>query len=106
MKHPLKPLLATALIAAGFSFATPALADGKVTCRSGPKPQWQDIKQLEAKLLREGWTIRKAKVARDCYEVYGKTPEGDNVESFHHPVTLQKILVLKRGRELFRAAGY
>jgi hypothetical protein len=102
----MKLWLATALLAASMAYSAPALADGKVTCRSGPKAQWQDVKKLEAKLLSEGWTIRKAKTARDCYEVYGKTPEGDNVESFHHPVTLQKILVLKRGRELFRAAGY
>jgi hypothetical protein len=88
------------------ALSAPALADGKVDCRSGPRSGWQDVAKLQAKLLAEGWTIKKAKIARDCYEVYGKTPEGDNVESFHHPVTLQKILVLKRGRTLFRAPGY
>jgi hypothetical protein len=98
--------IAAIALAACAGLATPAYADGKVECRSGPRAGWQDIKKLEAKLLGEGWAIRKAKIARDCYEVYGKTPEGDNVESFHHPVTLQKILVLKRGRTLFRAPGY
>ena len=98
--------ISLAALAACLSLTSPAYADGKIECRSGPRAQWQNIKVLEAKLLAEGWTIRKAKIARDCYEVYGKTPEGDNVESFHHPVTLHKILVLKRGRTLFRATGY
>lgn len=93
-----------ALCTAGFS--TPALADGKIECRSGPRASWQPIANLQAKLLAEGWTIRKAKIEGDCFEVYGRTPEGDNVESFFHPQSLQKILVLKRGRELFRATGY
>lgn len=105
----MKKLIAIALVASAGGLAAvsvPALADGKVTCRSGPRTGWQNIEKLKEKLIAEGWAIRKAKIARDCYEVYGKTPEGDNVESFHHPVTLQKILVLKRGRTLFRAEGY
>lgn len=101
-----KLIIASAALAAVALTSQPALADGKVDCRSGPQGGWQPIAQLRAKLEREGWSIKKAVRARDCYEVYGRTPEGDNVESFHHPVTLQKILVLKRGRELFRAAGY
>jgi hypothetical protein len=101
-----KLCIASAACAALAAISQPALADGKVACNSGPQTGWQPIAQLRAKLEGEGWTIKKAHKARDCYEVYGRTPEGDNVESFHHPVTLQKILVLKRGRELFRATGY
>ena len=78
----------------------------KANSGGGPRAGWTDIEQLKQKLVAEGWTIKKAKPTRDCYEVYGKTPEGDNVESFFHPVSLAKILVLKRGRELFRAPGY
>ena len=86
--------------------ATPALAHGRIDCRSGPQSGWQPIEALTSQLVAQGWEIKKAHRERDCYEVYGKTPEGDNVESFFHPVTLEKILVLKRGRELFRAPGY
>lgn len=92
--------------AAGLAIASPALADGRITCGGGPREGWADVERLKQKLIAEGWTIKKAKPTRDCYEVYGKTPEGDNVESFFHPVSLKKILVLKRGRELYRAPGF
>lgn len=95
-----------AAAAACLAVASPALADGKINCRGGPRADWTSIERLRQKLTGEGWTIRKAGVTRDCYEVYGRTPEGDNVESFFHPVSLDKILILKRGRPLYRAPGY
>lgn len=84
----------------------PAQADAKIWCKGGPQTGWTSIGRLKTKLTNEGWKLKKVKKVRDCYEVYGKTPEGDNVESFFHPVTLQKLLVLKRGKTLFRAPGY
>lgn len=102
----MKKLLVVAALAAAFGVASPAFADAKISCGAGPKTGWLKIDRLTAKLTAEGWKIKKAHPARDCYEVYGKTPEGDNVESFFHPVTLQKILVLKRGKTLYRAQGY
>ena len=102
----LTALAALAGIAGSLALASPAFADGKIACRGGPKSGWTDIAKLKDKLTREGWTIRKAGPTRDCYEVYGKTPEGDNVESFFHPVTLDRILILKRGDTLYRAPGY
>ena len=103
-----KLVLATAVagMLGSLALSSPALADGKINCGGGPRSGWTNIETLKQRLIAEGWEIKKAKPTRDCYEVYGKTPEGDNVESFFHPVTLQMILVLKRGRELFRAQGY
>lgn len=98
--------LSAAAVLASLLIAQPVLADGKISCRGGPRTGWANIETLKQRLIAEGWQIKKAKPTRDCFEVYGKTPEGDNVESFFHPVTLAKILVLKRGRELFRAPGY
>ena len=97
---------ACAAALAGLALSGPALAHGKVNCGGGPRTGWTSVEALKKKLVAEGWTIKKAKPFRDCYEVYGKTPEGDNVESFFHPVSLKKLLVLKRGRELFRAPGF
>jgi hypothetical protein len=97
------PLLALVAMSAG---STPAMADAKIWCKGGPVAGWTSIGKLQSKLTAEGWKLKKVKKVRDCYEVYGKTPEGDNVESFFHPVTLQKLLVLKRGKTLFRAEGY
>jgi len=102
----MKLTLALAAMTVGMFTATTASAHGKINCGGGPREGWTDVEKLKAKLVKQGWTIKKAKKVRDCYEVYGKTPEGDNVESFFHPVSLKKILVLKRGRELFRAEGY
>ena len=61
---------------------------------------------LTEKLVKEGWTVRKAKVDGGCYEVYGATPEGVRVEAYFHPVTLEKLYVAKRGQVLFRKDGY
>lgn len=101
-----KLVLTAAGVLGALVLASPAAADGRINCGGGPQSGWTSIEKLKQKLVAEGWEIKKAHPTRDCYEVYGKTPEGDNVESFFHPVTLQKILVLKRGRELFRAPGY
>ena len=60
---------------------------------------------MTKKLTKEGWTVRKSKVDGGCYEVYGTTPEGDRVEAYFHPVTLEKLYVGRRGEVLFRKAG-
>lgn len=80
-----------------------AFAHGNVTCNSGPKEHWKTLDALKAKITAEGWKISKAHPSKDCYEVYGVTPEGYKVESFWHPVTLEKVLVLRRGQVLYRA---
>ena len=102
MKKFIAPVLAFSLLAA----AAPVIAHGKLSCKSGPKTGWQNIDKLTSKLKAEGWTIKKAHPEKDCYEVYGKTPDGDNVEAFFHPVSFKKIMVMKRGTTLFRAPGY
>ena len=80
-----------------------ASAHGNVKCNSGPKDQWKPLDALKAKLTAEGWKVTKAHPSNDCYEVYGITPEGDKVESFWHPVTFEKQLVLRRGQVLYKA---
>jgi hypothetical protein len=93
--------------AAAISFAaTPASATGAVKCKAGPVSGWKTQDVLKAKLVKEGWTVRKSKVDGGCYEVYGTTPEGDKVEAYFHPVSLEKLYVARRGEVLFRKAGY
>ncbi len=96
----------TVIAAAALGLCAPAFAHGNVTCGSGPQSGWKPIEALKSSIVAQGWTIKKAKPHRDCYEVYGKTPEGDNVEAFFHPVTLEKILVLRRGQVLYAAPGH
>lgn len=99
-------LSAAAFIAAAVTPATPAYATGAVTCKAGPPAGWKSRADLEAKLKKEGWTIKKSKVDGGCYEVYGTTPEGARVEAYFHPVTLEKLYLSQRGKVLFRKTGY
>ena len=39
-------------------------------------------------------------------EVYARTANGQAVEAFFHPVTLKKLLVLRRGKEIYCAPGF
>ncbi len=101
MKYPaITATLAAAVLSIGFS--TPAHATGKMKCEAGPESGWVSRADLEADLVAKGWKVKKSKVDGGCYEVYGTTPEGDRVEAYFHPVSMEKLLVLRRGKELFR----
>ncbi|WP_430417210.1 PepSY domain-containing protein [Parasphingorhabdus sp.] len=82
--------------------SAPAFATGKMTCEAGPQSGWKTRTELEENLVQQGWKVKKSKVDGGCYEVYGTTPEGDRVEAYFHPVSLEKLLVLRRGKELYR----
>jgi hypothetical protein len=101
----LLPLALLAASAAAFA-ATPASATGAIKCKPTPQSSWKSQDALKAKLVKEGWTVRKSKVDGGCYEVYGTTPEGDRVEAYFHPVSLEKLYVARRGQVLFRKEGY
>jgi hypothetical protein len=52
--------------------------------------------------VKQGWQVRKSKVDGGCYEVYGTDEKGNRVEAYFHPVTLEKLLVSRRGQVLFK----
>lgn len=97
---------ATALAALSLAAASPALADGDVHCNAGPRETWKPIADLRKKAWMEGWTVQKTQIEGDCYEVYARTESGQAIEAFFHPVTLQKLIVFRRGKEIFRARGF
>lgn len=99
------PLALAAAIVAVLPSA-PASATGAIKCKAGPQAGWKSQDVLKAKLVKEGWTVRKSKLDGGCYEVYGTTPEGDRVEAYFHPVSLEKLYVARRGQVLFRKPGY
>ena len=92
--------------AASLAAAVPTSATGVIKCQAGPQSGWKTQDALKAKLTREGWQVRKTKPDGGCYEVYGTTPDGDRVEAYFHPVTLEKLYVARRGEVLFRKPGY
>ena len=98
--------MAAAFSAALITVSSPARADGDIVCNAGPKDSWKPIADLKKKAWKEGWKINKAQVEGDCYEIYAVTEEGQAVEAFFHPVTLQKLVVFRRGSEIYRAKGF
>ena len=90
------------LAATALAVASPALATGKMTCNAGPQKTWRSQDALKASLVKQGWQVRKSKVDGGCYEVYGTDPQGNRVEAYFHPVSLEKLLVSRRGQVLFR----
>lgn len=85
---------------------SPAHADGDVRCDAGPTDTWQPLPKLRKKVWLEGWTAQKVQIEGDCYEVYARNENGQAIEAFFHPVTLEKLLVFRRGTEIFRAKGF
>jgi hypothetical protein len=91
------------ILAAGVALsASPALATGKMTCDAGPQKGWKSQAALQKTLKKQGWQVRKSKVDGGCYEVYGTDPKGNKVEAYFHPVTLEKLLVSRRGEVLYK----
>ena len=91
-----------AIAAAALAASSPALATGKMTCNAGPQDKWKTQKVLQQTLVKQGWQVRKSKVDGGCYEVYGTDPQGNRVEAYFHPVTLEKLLVSRRGEVHFK----
>lgn len=71
--------------------ASNAWAHGNVKCTTLPKEQWKPHTELEAKLVKEGWQIRRMEKTDSCYEVYAKDPKGKRVEAFFNPVTFERV---------------
>lgn len=99
-------LLTLAASIASVAYAPAAWADGDVRCNSGPQERWKPQPALRKKAWLEGWTVQKTQIEGDCYEVYARTETGQAVEAFFHPVTLQKLVVYRRGQEIYRAPGF
>ena len=68
-----------------------ALAHGEVKCTTLPASQWKPHTELQQKLTREGWVIRRIEKTATCYEVYAKDPQGKRIEAFFDPVTFARV---------------
>ena len=88
-------------IAVPLALAAPATATGLYQCESGDRIGWKSQEELEDQMVADGWTVRRIKEDGGCYEAYGTTPEGQRVEAYFDPVTLEMLLVARRGEILF-----
>lgn len=80
-----------------------ASASGMVECNTKDESKYQAKDVLEKQLTSKGWKVRKIEIDEHCYEVYGTTPNGEKVEAFFNPVTLDTLLVARRGEILFKS---
>ena len=73
-------------------------------CSATPvrKSGWKSKDELTAAIAAQGWQFRHIKVDGGCYEVYGTSPKGQRVEAYFHPVTLELLLIARRGEILYR----
>lgn len=71
--------------------ASGAFAHGNVVCPAHPKTEWRPHTELQEKLVKAGWTVRRMETTDTCYEVYGKDPKGKRVEAFFDPKTLEQV---------------
>ncbi|WP_085316498.1 PepSY domain-containing protein [Derxia lacustris] len=68
-----------------------AFAHGDVDCPKRAKEEWRPHTELQDKLTKEGWTVRRMEKTATCYEVYAKTPDGKRVEAFFDPKTFERV---------------
>lgn len=97
MKFRALPLVFVfAILSTGVSHAT-----GRMTCDSGDRSNWKSEAELIDKITSDGWTVRKVKEDGGCYEVYGRDPQDRRVEAYFDPLTLETLLIARRGEILF-----
>lgn len=94
------------LLAFGLALtAAPAGATGLLTCNSGDQSTWKTQEQLTAKITADGWKVRRIKIDGGCYEVYGTNPEGQSVEAYFDPKTMEHLLTARFGQILYKKPG-
>jgi len=82
-----------------------SFATGMYQCDPVAKQDWISESELTAKLVSDGWQVRRMKVDGGCWEVYGTMPDGQRVEGYFHPKSGEVLLLNQRGKILFRADG-
>lgn len=76
--------LAALLLVSGFTHAA-------ATCPTYPKAEWMKEADARAKLVKEGYTIKKFKISGECYELYGKDKAGKRVEIYFDAKTMAVV---------------
>lgn len=75
----------------GLAWSSASFATGLATCDSGSQDTWKSQHELKAQLVEKGWEVRRIKIDGGCYEVYALNEEGERVEAYFHPQTLETV---------------
>lgn len=87
----MKLFRSTLLAVLATGLAGVAMAHGNVTCNKYPKSEWKPHTELQEKLTKEGWVVRRMETTATCYEVYAKDPQGKRIEAFFDPKTFERV---------------
>ncbi len=78
----------TVVLALAAVALSPLAAFAGARCEAHPKSEWMSEENAKARLVAEGYQIRKFKVDGHCYEIYGKNRDGKKVEIYFDTQTL------------------
>jgi hypothetical protein len=80
---------ATIILAAAAAIAGTAAEASSLgrPCTTAPESQWLPVEALKAKAEAQGYTVRKAKIAKACGEIYALDRNSVRVELFVDPTS-------------------
>ncbi|MCB9946279.1 MAG: PepSY domain-containing protein [Rhodospirillaceae bacterium] len=78
------------ILSAAVLAATGAAAMASDSCNV-PSDQWQPREALQQKLEQLGWQVRSIETDDGCYEAYAIDAQGQRVEAYFDPATLEQV---------------
>ena len=82
-------ILASATVAILALGSTSVYADSN-RCNA-PMSEWQPRETLQQKLEADGWKVKRIKTDDGCYEVYALDNNGNRVEAYFDPKSLNML---------------
>jgi hypothetical protein len=74
------------LLVTGLIVITGTSVFAKKNCTDQPQNQWMSEADFKAKVIADGYKIKKFKQPGTCYEIYGTNKDGKKVEIYFNPV--------------------
>jgi hypothetical protein len=71
------------------AFSAPIALAGNPSgpCTTEPKDKWMPIEDIEAFVVKHGYTVLNSKIKNSCVEMYVQDAKGQKVEYFFDPAT-------------------
>lgn len=76
----------TLLVLAFSALALSAFAADSESCTSEPKTKWLKDKEVQTRLEKQGYTVKRIKTEGSCYEAYVQGKDGKKVELMINPI--------------------